>query len=97
MRLIDRIAIEYPDNLMFTSYRLLTRADVEKAFIGSGMILDPSCRVRYIDNGLLATFRAGDEGGEMEPWFAIAWNTLREDERETWLNYWQMLDRRHNG
>jgi len=77
---------------MFTSYPLNARADAEKAFEGSGLIVDPSCRVRYIDDGLLATFRAGPEDGEMEPWFAIAWGTLREDERQTWLHYWRILE-----
>jgi len=91
-RKIDQIAIEYPDNLMLTGYPLNIRADVKKAFEGSGFIIDPSCRIRYQDNGLLATFRAGPEDGEMEPWFAIAWGTLREDERQTWLNYWRMLE-----
>jgi len=89
---LDQIARQYPDNIMFTGYELHTRGDVQKAFTGSGMILDPSCRVQYIDDGLLATFRAGIEDGEMEPWFAIAWGTLREDERETWLHYWRLLE-----
>lgn len=92
-RKIDQIAIEYPGNIMFTGYALNSRSDVEAAFEGSGLIVDPSCRIRYQDNGLLATFRAGPEDGEMEPWFAIAWGTLREDERQTWLNYWRVLER----
>lgn len=92
MRKIDRIALDYPDNIMFTGYLILVRQDVEDAFVGSGMIVDPGCRVRYDDDGLLATFRAGSDDDEMEPWFAIAWGTLRPDERETWLGYWRMLD-----
>lgn len=90
---VNEIARDYPDNIMFTNFPLLKRDDIEQAFNGSGMIVDPSCRVRYQDNGLLATFRAGVEDGEMDPWFAIAWTTMREDERQTWLKYWRMLDR----
>ena len=93
MRKIDRIVLDYPDNLMFTGYPLRTRQDVEQAFDGSGLIVDPSCRVRYQDDGLLATCRAGQDDGEMEPWLLIAWGTLREDERQTWLIYWRMIER----
>jgi len=90
---VNKIARDYPDNVMLTGYELHTREDVERAFTGSGMIVDPSCRVRYQDNGLLATFRAGVEGSEMEPWFAIAWGTLRKDECQTWLLYWRRLEK----
>ena len=90
MKKIDRIALT--DNVMFTSFSLNIRGDVEKAFDGSGMTVDPSCRIRYQDNGLLATFRAGLDDGEMESWLAIAWGTLRKDEQETWLGYWQKLE-----
>lgn len=88
---VNWIAKHYPDNFMMTSFNLHTREDVEQALEGSGFDLDSSCRVRYQDNGLLATFRASSYDKEIEPWFAIAWGTLRDDERETWLYYWQAL------
>ena len=91
-RRIDQIALAHPDNVMFTGYPLRTRQDVERSFTGSGLAVDPSCRVQYINNGLLATFRAGLDDGEMEPWFAIAWGILHDDERDTWLRYWRLLE-----
>jgi len=92
MRKIDRIVLDYPDNVMFTGFALRERCDVERAFRDSGYIVDPSCRVQYIDDGLIATLRADGVGGEMEPWLVIAWGTMREDERATWLGYWKLLD-----
>jgi len=89
---IDRIERGHPDNLMMTGYPLQARADVVRAFEGSGFELDPTCRVQYVDNGLLATCRAGDPNGEQEPWLLIAWGTLRLDERETWLAHWRQLE-----
>jgi len=81
-------AAERLDNIMFTSYPLRRRADIEKAFQWSGMIVDPTCRITYIDRGLLATFRAGEEGGEMEPWMAIDWISLSETDKNTWRAHW---------
>ena len=92
-RKIDCIVLDHPDNVMFTGYPLRNRQDVGQAFAGSGLIVDPSCRVRYIDDGLLATCRAGLDNGEMEPWLLIAWGTLRPEERATWLSYWRMIER----
>jgi len=83
----------HPDNLMLTGTKFSTRTEVERAFVGSGYDVDPTCRIQYHDNGLLATFRAGTCTDEMEPWVALAWGTLRPDEQATWRLAWREMTR----
>ena len=75
------------DNIIMTNFEIKTKADIALAFARLGVSYTINNRSnRYYDDGLLATTTADSaDDGEFEEWLIIAWETMREDERQTWL------------
>jgi len=86
MQTVQRLWRE-SDNIIMTNFEIKTKADIALAFerLGVGYTINHRSN-RYHDDGLLATTSADSaDDGEFEEWLIIAWGTMREGERQTWL------------
>jgi hypothetical protein len=75
------------DNIIMVQSDILNKSDIQSAFdrLGVGYEIQHKSN-RYYDNGLLAVTKADSgECGEIENWLIIAWGTMDEAERNSWL------------